>query len=191
MDRRSLLLSLLGLSAGAALPRGLRAQQAAAGLDGLKPIPLSAAEAVAEGLPRFFAADEFAAFRHLGGLLVPALDGRPGAVEAEAPQFLDFLLGQSPEEAQVLYRNGVRRLGADARKRYQRPFDKLNAEEATPLLTPLRAPWAYEEPTDPYARFLLAAKVAFYQATVNSRAYAATARGRGGAGLGSYWLPVE
>jgi hypothetical protein len=62
---------------------------------------------VAATQPRFFTADQFSALQKLAAVLVPPLKGKPGAMDAQAPEFLDFLIGVSPEERQSLYRNGL------------------------------------------------------------------------------------
>jgi hypothetical protein len=170
MQRRSVLYSMLGLA-----PAAMGWQSPS------NPIPTTAAEAVSMGLPKFFSKAEMDAFAELGQALIPAFDGRPGAKEAEAPEFLDFLLGQSPADIQALYKQGMatyllrRKAGVDV------------------ALKELNEPWTYAGPTAPYAKFLQAAKLAFHQATVNSRqwAEAMATRSRGAAGIGSYWLPIE
>jgi hypothetical protein len=126
-------------------------------------LPTTAAEAAAAGLPRFFGPKLFPAFRELSAKLIPAYDGRPGALEAEAPDFLDFLLTQSPRETQALYLSGV------------------NAYLAKPDIDALPA------------KFREAMKLACYKATVNSAAYAEamSSRSRSAAGIGNYWLPIE
>lgn len=164
MDRRQTICALLGVTVG----RTLAAQD-------LGKIPLSAADAVADGVPRFLSKAELATFAELAKTLVPAYDGRPGALEAEAPQFLDFLLSLSPADVQKLYRDGLAR------------FAK------TKDCAPLTQPWTYDEPKDAYARFLRAARTALHQATVNSKPWAdaIAARSRGGSPTGLYWLPIE
>ena len=169
VDRRQIIAALLGLGT---LPERGFSQEAA--------LPLSAADAVAEGWTRFFTPAEMKTFRQLGVTLIPAYEGRPGALEAQAPEFLDFLLSRSGVEAQTLYRQGLARYAAN------------------PDLSPLNKPWTLgnapggsahpELIQEPYERFLRAAKQAFYQATVNSREWAAASRGRGSSNL--YWLPV-
>lgn len=154
-DRRQAIYALLGLTS----------------FDAVGQITLSAPDQAAASQPAFFTKPELSAMRELAKLLVPAYDDRPGAVEAEAPEFLDFLLKQSPADAQQIYRQGL--------AQFTRTKD----------LKPLEQPWTYEEPKDPYARFLRAAKIALYQATVNSRAFITAANSRGGSGL--YWLPIE
>ncbi|MBY0502379.1 MAG: gluconate 2-dehydrogenase subunit 3 family protein [Bryobacteraceae bacterium] len=167
-DRRQIIAALLGL--GTLPERGFTQET----------LPLSAADAVAEGWSRFFTPAELKSFRTLGDTLVPAYEGRPGALEAQAPEFLDFLLSRSGIDVQTLYRQGLARYAAK------------------PDLTPLNKPWTLgnapggtahpELAQDPYERFLRAAKQAFYQATVNSRQWAEASRGRGSSNL--YWLPV-
>ena len=174
MKRRSVIYSLLGVS--------LLPSEAAWGqtLEALK-LPSTVSEAVAMGLPKFFSAPDFKVFSQLGEWLVPAWEGRPGANEARAAEFLDFLLSQSPADLQLLYRDGISAL-------------RLKGN-ATPgeILAPLSEAYSYSGPKDRYAKFLQAAKLAFFQATLNSREYAAamSQRSRGAAGIGSYWLPVE
>lgn len=162
-DRRQIIAALLGVTLPGA---GAAAQE-------LGKIPLSAADAVAAGLPRFLSAAEFKAFAELARTLIPAHDDRPGAIEAGAPEFLDFLLGQSPAAVQQLYRQGL--------AQYARTKD----------LSPLAKPWTYDEPTDAYHRFLRAARTALYQATVNSKPWADTSTTRGSSPTGLYWLPID
>jgi hypothetical protein len=171
MNRRSILYTMLGLAPAAS---GWQESGGAA-------IPSTAGEAVAMGLPRFFTAAEFAAFSDLGAALIPAYDGRPGAKEAEAAEFLDFLLGQSPQDAQAVYKQGIA------------TFQLRRKAGLEPALAELSKPWSYDGPKTAYGKFLAAAKLAFYQATVNSRqwAEAMSGRSRSASGVGSYWLPVE
>src|SRR4051794_1569277 len=49
-------------------------------------------DVVAETDQRYFSNDQFSALAKLGTILMPPLKGNPGAVEAHAPEFLDFLL---------------------------------------------------------------------------------------------------
>lgn len=151
-------------------------------------------DAAAETVQRYFTAAQFAALRKLSEIILPPINGAPGAGEAQAPEFLDFLISQSPEATQQLYKAGLDTLNAQAKKRFTKPFADLDASQASELLAPLRQPWTYDPPSDPFARFLRAAKQDIRTATMNSREYtAAVAAGgrRGGAGLGLYWNLVE
>jgi hypothetical protein len=187
MDRRTLIQTLLGLSASATLPFELAAQEETPKLS------LTSADAVSDASRRLLTAEELSTLRHLGKILMPASGTMPGAVEAEAAEFLDFLLSQSTAAAQLLYRSGIRKLNQDAQTRTRKPFAQLTDVEAAPLLAPLQTPWTYAGPSDPYGKFLQAAKLAFWQATMNSRQWAVASAGgtRGGAGVGAYWLPIE
>jgi hypothetical protein len=146
----------------------------------------------AETIPHFFSAPQFAALRKLADILMPA-SGAPGALDAKAPEFLDFLLSQSSADRQQLYRNGLDGLNAQAKKRFTKLFADVDAGQADMLLAPLREPWTYDAPADPIAAFLRAVKDDVRRATTNSREWnlAATAgRTRGGGG-GLYWLPID
>ena len=67
----------------------------------------AAAADVAEPVVRFFTAPQFSALRKLCETMMPAIGKAPGALDARAPEFLDFLLGESPKERQQLYRTGL------------------------------------------------------------------------------------
>src|SRR2546428_4222163 len=87
--------------------------------------PILAANApasVANGVLRFFDPAGFSALRRLGEILVPARQNLPGALAAEAAEFLDFLIGQSPADRQSLYRDGAARLNREAVSKYGKPF---------------------------------------------------------------------
>ena len=121
------------------------------------------------------------------------MNGAPGALDAKAPEFLDFLLSQSPADRQQLYRIGLDGLNAQARKRFTKAFTDVDASQAAMLLAPLREPWTYDVPVDPVAAMLRVAKDDVRRATTNSREWnLASIAGRtraGGGGL--YWLPID
>ncbi|MGH9647125.1 MAG: gluconate 2-dehydrogenase subunit 3 family protein [Bryobacteraceae bacterium] len=157
------------------------------------PLLYAAPDAAAEPVPHFFTAQQFAALRKLSDILNPPVNGAPGALEAKAPEFLDFLLSQSSVDRQQLYRLGLDGLNAQARKRFTKPFADVDARQAEVLLAPLHEPWTYDAPAEPVAAMLRAAKDDIRRATTNSREWnlAATAgRARGGGG-GLYWLPID
>ena len=142
---------------------------------------------------RFFSEDQFRALERLAEILMPAVNERPGAKQARAAEFLDFLISDSPADRQQLYRSGLDRLNADSKRAHDELFSALTDEQAAPLLKPVTAAWTYEEPGDPFARFLLAAKEDVLRATHNSREFiaAVSQTSRGSAGSGYYWLPIE
>jgi hypothetical protein len=192
MKRRELLYSLLGVSG---LPAFVQAQQAAIppATEELPPLRLTNPSQVADGVLKFFTPAEFETFRRFGNVIMPPADSEPGALDAKAPEFLDFLLSESPAEVQILYRNGVRELEKRSMQRHKQNFAKLPEAGIADVLSPLNTPWTYQGPTEPFAQFLQAGKIAFYQATVNSRewAVAQSSRRRGAAGTNTYYLPVE
>jgi hypothetical protein len=190
MQRRKLLQSILGAPAVFAVPGAAQERR----IDETPKLALATADVASGTVAKFFRTEEErAAFRKLGEILMPAADPAPGANEADAAGFLDFLLAESPADRQALYREGVARLNRDARAKYSKPFGALTAGEAAPILAPLKEPWTYAGPSDPFACFLRAAKDDFWQATINSRSWAEamSARSRGAQGVGQYWLPIE
>jgi hypothetical protein len=160
--------------------------QAIAKLDG------SATDAVGRPLPHFFSATQYATLRRLSDLIMPVIGDAPGALDAGAPEFLDFLIGQSPLPARVVYLSGLDALNAHATARYSKAFAALDDTQADALLSPLHEPWTWQEPTEPVALFLRHAKADILTATMNSREWiTASQRNRGSAGNGTYWLPPE
>lgn len=150
-------------------------------------------DAVGETTPRFFSAPQFAALKKLSEILMPPLNNMPGATDAGAPEFLDFLIGKSPADRQQLYKGGLDTLNAQATKRFGKAFAEVTEAQAVELLAPLKQPWTYEPPADPFARFLREAKQDVRNATMNSREYATAgaAGSRRGGGIGQYWYPID
>lgn len=154
---------------------------------------LSPLDAVGDTTPRFFSAVQLASLRKLSDLLMPAMNGMPGALEAGAPEFLDFLIGASAADRKQLYKNGLDTLQTQAQKKFGKAFADLNETQAGELLAPLRKPWTYNPPTDPFERFLREVKADVRTATINSREYstAGSGGGRRGGGMGQYWYPID
>lgn len=154
----------------------------------------SVADDAAEMMPTFFRGDQYSALQKLSEIIMPSMKGAPGAVEAHVPEFLDFLLSQSPDDRKALYRTGLDLLNAGAKKQFGKAFSAVTAEEAGKLLAPLRDPWTYDPPKDPLAKFLRAAKQDIRTATTNSREYTSAVSGGGsrrGAGVGLYWYSLD
>ncbi|MBV8707589.1 MAG: gluconate 2-dehydrogenase subunit 3 family protein [Acidobacteriaceae bacterium] len=154
---------------------------------------------VSETDQRFFSADQFAALEKLGNVLMPPLKGKPGASEAHAPEFLDFLLSVSPADRQRLYRNGLDGLNAQAKKQFHKPFAELDSTQVDAVIRPLLVarPWPQELPSDPMKNFMAQVHEDLRTATTNSREWANTAspsgqRGRGfNRSVGYYWHPID
>ena len=160
-------------------------------------IDVTPADAVARMVTKFFNPDQFAALEKLSAIFMPPMKGAPGAIEAQAPQFLDFLLSESLPDRQKIYRTGLDGLNAQAKKHFSQPFAKLSDDQAVQLLEPLKKPWTYDPPSDPVEHFLRVAKQDIRSATTNSREYVTASGGnggggrRGGGGTGLYWLSLD
>src|SRR5947209_4013855 len=66
----------------------------------LPKLKVSVPDVAADPMPRFFSRAQFNSLRKLSAVLMP------GALEARTPEFLDFLLSESPADRQRLYREG-------------------------------------------------------------------------------------
>lgn len=176
----------------------LLAQQPAAPRTATEAPKLDAANAddVGETVVRFFTAPQYSALRKLCEIISPPLGKAPGALDAHVPEFLDFLIGESPGDRQQIYRTGLDLLNANARQKHGKMFADLDAMQITAALASLRVPWTFDPPADPLARFLREARQDIRTATMNSKEYLAGAaqttgrRGFGG-GTGLYWNPLD
>jgi hypothetical protein len=194
MKRRQALKSLAGVSAVSALPLPAFSQQSATGaVNEMPKLDTATADSAAQSVPRFLSADQFTALDRLSQILMPAAGDTPGAKEAGAAEFLDFLISESPPDRQALYRDGLDELNAQARTRYGKLFAELGPADIHALLAPLREPWSYHGPAAPFARFLQDAKQHVMEAAMNSREWseARAKRSRRAGGLGTYWYPIE
>lgn len=125
---------------------------------------------------------------------MPPYKGYPGAAEAGAPEFLDFLIGISPADRQQMYQSGLDRLDSDARQHFGVSFDAVSAAQADQLIRPWLRTWMNDHPPkEPYTRFINLAHSDIRTATVNSQAWseAARASGNDSPDVGLYWFPVD
>lgn len=190
---------LQGIAALPAIPAALVKPAAAAPAPAIQQseeqpkVELSVADAAAETATHFFSPEQLAALRKLSDVLMPSVNDAPGALAAGVPEFLDFLIGASPEDRQQLYKRGLDTLNSKARAQFSKPFADVNSSQVDTLLAPLRQPWTYDQPTDAFARFLRAAKQDVRTATVNSFEWntANSAGGRRTGGTGQYWYQID
>ena len=177
MKRRRVLQSLVAVPAAAAAAQSAAPLKQAA--DELPKLTTASIEPAAAGMPGFFSKAQYEALAKLSDAIMPRAGGRPSATQASVPEFLDFLVGQSPAAVQELYREGLDRLAGDG----------VNEQ----ALAALHAPWSYAGPSDRYAQFLQRAKTDILQATVSSREWAESlGRGRrGSTPSGYYWRSLE
>lgn len=165
------------------------------GLTEIKPLPMQplAPDAVAETNASFFTDRQLATLHRLSAVLVPAYQGYPGAVEAEAPKFLDFLIGVSPAERQRMYQSGLDRLEAESRQRFSIGFAETSDQQADELIRPWLRTWMTDHlPSEPYAHFINAAHTDIREATTNSQAWSDVVRAKGDKPrVDLYWYPVD
>jgi hypothetical protein len=202
MRRRGFVKALAGIPAAPALLAQQAAPAQAPAAPSVRPpseeLPVltpSVPDAAGEMTPKFFTAVQLSTLRKVSDLLMPAMNGTPGALDAKAAEFLDFLIGESPADRQRVYKDGLDALNAQSVQQFKKPFAELEAPHADVLLAALRKPWTFEEPFDSVATFLRIAKQDVRTATVNSREYSATATTGGGGrrigGGGLYWYPLD
>jgi gluconate 2-dehydrogenase subunit 3-like protein len=156
---------------------------------------------VAATPPHYFTADQFSALQKLAAVLVPPLKGKPGAVDAHAPEFLDFLISVSPAERQSLYRNGLESLNRMAQDQFHTNFHGLEAKQADAIIRPLLVAryWPQDMPEDPLKNFMAQIHEDLRTATANSREWAegGSSSPSGGRvrrfnrGRGLYWRPID
>lgn len=165
------------------------------GLNPLTPLPQTAvADGATQAVPAFFNARQMETLTKLSNLLLPPLEGKPGAVQAGTPQFLDFFVGSSADTKKDLYTGGLDWLDAQAQAKYQSPFARLNEEQAGALLKPWMRAWMSDHPpAKHYAGFINIAQDDIRTATINSQAWAETATPPTEARteVGLYWSPIE
>jgi len=152
----------------------------------------------AETTTAYFNPAQFATLNKLAAVLVPPIKNNPGALDARAPEFLDFLISHSPAPTQTLYKQGLDGLNGAAKKHFHKPFAELDAQQADSIIRPLlvaRA-WDREEPKDPMMHFMTQVHADLRQATMNSAEFAASGgasggRGRFNSGRRLYWKPID
>lgn len=193
-------------------PRLLLAQQAAnpappppapvpwtLGLNPKTPLPQTVVEdAIAEADLTFFSPAQMATLGRLSDLLVPPLEGKPGALAAETPAFLDFLIGSSPQTRRTLYAGGLDWLDGQSRKQYGKGFAEMDTAQADALVKPWMRTWMNDHPpTESHADFLNIAHADIRTATMNSEAWNRAEAGPAGhargdmATMGLYWSPID
>lgn len=180
-------------------PKEQQQEACSHGPTGAPLLPLSAPDLNAEPAPRYFNVIQFDTLRKLGALLQPPLKGNPGAIEAKAPEFLDFLVSESLLDRQKLYLNGLDSLEKKAIDRYQKHFADLDEVQAGTILKPLMVVrgWPRDYPADPLKHFLARVQEDLRTATTNSREWAEAMEksgrlfSRGHRTTGYYWAPID
>lgn len=175
-----------GVLAVGAAPKVLLGQQAAnpappppapvpwlLGLNSRTPVPhVEAADQVAAAELRFFTPQQMATLTRLSDVLMPPMGEKPGAVKAQTPMFLDFLIGSSPQERKQVYTQGLDWLDTESKKKFNANFAKLTDAQAGELLQPWMRAWMSDHPpTEQHAYFINIAHDDIRTATINSKAW--------------------
>jgi hypothetical protein len=162
------------------------------GLMEVKPLSIASVvpDAVAQADAYFFNEQQLATLRRLSEILLPPLKGYPGAKEAGAPEFIDFLIGVSPTDRHQMYQSGLDRLNAEAKQHFGVAFSTLEKSQADQLIRPWLRTWMTDHPpTEPYARFINLAHSDIRTATINSQAWSEARKKAPDMEL--YWFPVD
>jgi hypothetical protein len=157
-------------------------------------LPPLVPDLVAKTTTYFFNDRQMATLRQLCEILLPPIAGYPGALDAGAPEFLDFLISVSPADRQHVYVEGLDWLDAEARAKFGVPFDGVDGKQADALIRPWLRTWMTDHPPqDGHAHFINVAHADIRTATVNSEAWhqAEIAEGNEPGGVGLYWYPVD
>jgi hypothetical protein len=164
------------------------------GINETPTIPVTTADETSASPTRTFNQPQFAALVRLGEIIAPAWDNKPGATEAAAAEFLDFLVGCSPEARVELYKNGLDELNRRAGQQFGKAFAAIAPAQADSLLAPLRERWSYGRAAkNDFDAFLLAAKDDLLRATANSRPYidAVSQERRPRNASNFFWYPIS
>jgi gluconate 2-dehydrogenase subunit 3-like protein len=165
------------------------------GLNSQTPLPhTEVVDGIAKTEQRFFTPVQMATLVRLCDLFLPPIGDKPGALQAETPLFLDFLIGGSPASRKQVYTGGLNWLDTESQRRYGKAFAKLDDGEADAILKPWLRTWMSDHPpTEPHADFINIAHEDIRMATVNSKAWSevASADVQASTGGGLYWYPIE
>lgn len=165
------------------------------GLTPTTPVPTTQiAEAVAEPDLYFFTPKQMATLSRLSDVLLPPLGTKPGAIAAETPAFLDFLIGSSPADRKQMYQGGLAWLDAEAQRQFAVPFAQLKTAQADRILQPWLRTWMSDHPpTEAHADFINIVHADIRTATINSKAWnqAEAVDAQEFRRQGLYWFPIE
>jgi hypothetical protein len=165
------------------------------GLNPQTPLPQTeVVDGIAETEQCFFTAIQMATLVRLSDVLMPPIGNKPGAVQAETPLFLDFLIGVSPAARKQMYTGGLNWLDSESQRRYGKAFSKLDDGNADAILKPWLRTWMSDHPpTEAHADFINIAHEDIRTATVNSKAWSEvpSADAQASTQGGLYWYPIE
>ncbi len=165
------------------------------GLNDRTPLPhTQPAETIAQSKLAYFNAAQFAALSRLSDVLMPPVGDKPGALQAETPQFLDFLVSTSPASTQKLYASGLAWLDEESMRRFKISFASLDDAKVDAILKPWLRTWMSDHPpTERHADFINIAHADIRNATINSQPWSvvASTRTQPKTEVALYWTPIE
>src|SRR5258708_14130007 len=91
------------------------------------------AGAKGEYASKYFTAHEYQTLRRLADLIVPADQNSKGALDAGAPEFIDYLSGQNKDMADI-YTGGMAWLDTEMKRRYGAAFVDAKPADQPPSL---------------------------------------------------------
>ncbi|HEY7642699.1 MAG TPA: gluconate 2-dehydrogenase subunit 3 family protein [Steroidobacteraceae bacterium] len=137
--QRREILRVLGVAAVAAHFPGFVRWAYAAEHPSAEPAPVRPAAYT----PQFFASQEYAVIEQLAQLIIPS-DETPGAREAGAAEFVDFMVAHDEEQQQAM-RTGLAWFKAHVERAFGQPFLALTESRQESLLEPLAYRAKYRE----------------------------------------------
>ena len=103
-------------------------------------------DGIAKTEQRFFTAVQMATLIRLCDVLMPPIGNKPGALQAETPLFLDFLIGGSPAARKKAYTGGLNWLDSESQSKCGKAFAKLDDRQADAILKPWLRTWMSDHP---------------------------------------------
>ena len=184
------------LASASALPAVAMAQAPAAGDSSAQPTEVSTTLHDVGGttVRRYFDDEQFSALQRICDLIVPAQNGRPGALGVEVPEFLDFHVSVSFDDRQQTYRAGLDALNYQGLLLFGKSFAELGDDQAGQIIAePMRVNWTPSPPRDILAAFLREVRQDALAATHNTREYseAMASAGVRRRDTGLYWYVME
>lgn len=143
---------------------------------------------------RYFGDAQFSALNRICDLIVPAQNGRPGALDVEVPEFLDFHVSVSFDDRQQAYRAGLDALNYQALLLFGASFAELSDGQADRIIAePMRVNWTPSPPRDILAAFLREVRQDALAATEGTREYSESLASAGVRRRDSdlYWYVME
>jgi len=145
----------LAVMASFPLLSALRPLHQGLGLDALEAASLAAEDALAAGppyTPKFFTPHEWRTVRVLADLVIPRDERSGSATDAGAPEFMDYILSEYPDQ-QLGIRGGLAWLDAESERRFGTRFVESDALAQRRILDDVAWPSRTREELKPGSAF--------------------------------------